>query len=137
MDYRNCKVGQYHDFKVLASPYMNGSVEQVEVCKMCKERKVYTFTPDGKMINEHEYFLDHIRAFAQPILDDPGMMDVIRECNPIGLARMEKLAKEQENSEAFQADISDRFKFAMKKALNNEGWTDKTKDGIDRSSSEK
>lgn len=137
MNYINCSVGRYHNFRVNESLYKNGGTVQVETCAYCREQKRYGFRPDGEMENSRQYFLDHIRAFAQESSQDVGMQAAFLYCNPNGVARLAKDRKIEEKSIEFQAEMKDRFRFVIKKALNNEGWKDKTADGIDRSSSEK
>ncbi len=138
MDYKNCKKGVYHWFIVKSSPYTGSSLKQVEKCKFCGETKTYSFLPNGKMKEEREYFLDHIRAFAQPIQEDSGMLEAFKFCNPKAAKRLEQQRIEGRAHEFFKQEMSEKFKWAMKRALNNEGWTDKgDQDGINRSSSEK
>lgn len=138
MDYKNCKKGVYHWFTVKSSPYTGSSTKQIERCKFCGDTKTYTFLPNGKMKEEREYFLDHIRAFAQPIQEDPGMLAAFLHCNPKAAERLKKQKTDDERSAWFKQEMSEKFKWAMQRALNNEGWTDKgDQDGINRSSSEK
>lgn len=115
MDYKNCKVGKYHRFLVIAGPYSAiQNDKQIEVCEYCKEKKAYAFTPDGKMADDHQYFLDHIRAFAQP-----SMGDVYYEVNPGMLLKFEKEAKAEKAKEAKEEERKEHFKFAIKRALDD------------------
>lgn len=107
-NFRNCAAGKYHWFKVLNT---NPST-QLEVCKYCGERKVYRFTADGKLVNEQQYFLDHIRAFAQPY-----MGEVYYDCNPGMLLKFTNEANEQKKAEVRSQDMTEKLKFAMKRAF--------------------
>lgn len=131
-DYRNCFAGVYHLFTVLSGPDKDGSKVQSERCKYCGKVEDYTFEPDGRMTDSRKYFLDHIRAFAQPIEDDPGMMAAFLHCNPNAAARLAKEKADKDKSETFQNEMTEKFHWAMKRALDNQGW----KDGS-RSSDEK
>lgn len=112
MEYKNCPTAKYHWFIVLSGPYSREYSEtQVEVCKFCKVRKAYAFRPDGKMVDDHQYFLDHIRAFAQP-----SMGEVYYECNPGMLMKFQNEARAEKKKEERDADLSDKFKFALKRA---------------------
>lgn len=117
--YENCKVAKYHDFKVLQSPYFIPDAPQIEVCKYCHTRKKYKFTPEGRMVDEHAYFLDHIRAFAQPSSGDVEMMKVYTFCNPMKVKQDAEEALKEEKKAEFFAENDERFKFAIKKALEN------------------
>lgn len=113
MNYKNCPTGQYHWFIVLSGPYSKVHTdEQIEVCKYCKARKAYAFKPDGKMVDDHQYFLDHIRAFAQP-----SMGDVYYDCNPGMLLKFTNEAKAEKKKEEKEEMRKDHFKFAMKRAF--------------------
>lgn len=136
MDYRNCTAGVYHSFTVIDSPYTNGAKVQREKCQYCGKAEEYTFTPDGKMTDERQYFLDHIRAFAQPVEDDLGMMEAFLACNPNAAARMTRDAAQEKKSEDHQAELTELFHWSMKRALDDKGWEYK-KDGVDYSSKEK
>ena len=136
MDYRNCLVGVYHLFTVLDSPYKNGAKTQKEKCQYCGKDVEYFFSSDGKMMEERQYFLDHIRAFAQPIKEDPGMMAAFLVCNPKAAARLEADKKANKRSAEFQGEMTEMFRWAAKRALNDEGWKHK-KGGVDYSSNEK
>lgn len=149
MSYQNCKVDRYHNITVLSSPWGGRDVggnwqenlstadKQIEKCKGCGELLVYHYKPNGSMTEERQYFLDHIRDFAQNDTGDSGMQVVFDYCKPELKQRFMKLAAEKVKSDEFQADMEDRFQWALKRALNNEGWKMKTKDGFDRSSREK
>lgn len=133
MSYANCNVGRYHDFTVIASPYEERragafySVSQVERCKLCNTTESYAI----EELNSRRYFLNHIRDFAQPNTDDKEMQAAFEYCKSGIAERLAKEASDEKKSEAFKEEMSDKFRWSMKKALNNEGW----KDG-DRSSSE-
>jgi hypothetical protein len=71
--YINCKVGRYHWFKVISSD----NLAQHEVCKFCHLKQSYGFKSDGTMVDSQKYFMDHIRAFAQP-----SMGEVYYDINP-------------------------------------------------------
>lgn len=103
-NYRNCLVGGYHDYKVLAS---NEGV-QMEVCRYCKVEK------DFSKMSEREYFLEHIRAFAQP------SMACYYDINPNAMAKAMIETKEQKKFDARQGDLKEKFHFAIKRALKNE-----------------
>lgn len=133
MSYQNCSVGRYHDFTVVASPYSERkstallSPTQVERCKLCNETMSYTI----EELNSRRYFLNHIRDFAQPDTDDKDMQAAFDYCKPQASQRLVNEAKERQASTDLQTELSDKFHWTMKRALNNQGW----KDG-DRSSSE-
>ncbi len=136
MIFENCKVDRYHDFTVFSSPYKENGTNQVETCKLCGEMKKYTFNAKGQMRNERQYFLDHIRAFAQHDTDDKEMTKAFNYCNPVAAAKFAAEALAGRKSEDFRSEMSDKFKWAIKRAMNNQGWTDNSH-GFDRSSSEK
>lgn len=111
-DYKNCPTGKYHAFKVLRSPYVNpNEVAQQEQCKYCKVIKVYHFKPNGKMIEEEAYLLDHIREFAQPF------MSCYYDINPGAMFEFITEEQKKRKSEEFQGEQSEKFKFAIKQAL--------------------
>ena len=114
-DYKNCPVGKYHDFKVLRTPYeipgAKHSPKQVEQCRMCHKTVEYLIQEDGKMVDDRQYFLDHIRAFAQP------SMVCYYELHPTAAFRFAEEAKAVKKSEEFQETKSEEFKAAIKKAL--------------------
>lgn len=115
-DFKNCPIARYCDFKVLASPYKNQRQDskQVEVCRHCKRRVEYTFNEKGQLTDDRAYFTDHIRAFAQPT------MACYYDINPKATLMFEAEVKDQKRSEELQADLSDKFKFAVKRALNDQ-----------------
>lgn len=135
MEYKNCKIARYHEMVIVASPYRGDiTTRQKERCSKCGQDFAYDFTPDGQMKDSHQYFLDHIRYFAQPIEEDEGMMAAFLFCNPKAAKRFEEASKADKKHEWFQQEMQDKFRWAIKKALNNEGWKDKGDfDGIDRS----
>lgn len=107
--YKTCPVGVYHDFKVeLLVSDENG---QVETCRHCHVKKIYKFRPDGQLVENEQYFRDHIRAFAQP------GMPVYNDIFPDFEAKLEQEAKRKKVSEMYQGNLSDRFKFEIKKIL--------------------
>jgi hypothetical protein len=118
MDYRNCPVAKYHDFQVITGPYMLSNVSpiQVEVCRRCKKREEYSFKTDGKMVDEHKYFLDHIRAFAQPA-GGPEMAAVYYDVNPDMLLKFEKEEKDKKVMADRHGELGEKFRFALGRAL--------------------
>lgn len=143
MSYENCTTGKYHDFTVVASPFSERrentlvSEQQIERCKLCGERTAYGFDGAGRMKDSRQYFLDHIRVFAQNGTKDVEMQKAFEYCNPKAFQKFAKEAEDKQKSDDFQQLMKEKFHWAMKRALNNEGWVDKGKDGIDRSSREK
>ena len=134
MTYQNCPVGRYHDFTVIASPYAERkksalfSVTHIERCKLCNQSESYTVAE----LNSRRYFLNHIRDFAQPGTDDAEMQKAFDYCKPKAAQRFTKEAEDKKKLEDKNAERSDKFKFAIKRALNNESW-----DGIDKSSKDR
>lgn len=122
--YRNCPVAKYHFFNVLSAPYLvagqfvdrnaNHADIQVEVCKHCGVRKEYHFNDEGQMVEDHQYFLDHIRAFVQP-----SMGEVYFDIYPEARMRMALEAKAQKAMQEKHEGLSDKFKFAIKRALDD------------------
>lgn len=115
--YVNCPVAKYHDFKVMSDPYgltKTFSKEQKEYCRACKKMVSYKFASDGKMVEEHQYWLDHIRFFAQP-----SMGEVYFEINPGMRAKFSLEERENKAHEDKQAELSDKFRFALKRALDD------------------
>jgi hypothetical protein len=112
--YINCPKLRYHDFKVLSSPYLAESLDtnQRERCKGCGVIKSYSFKPDGKMTNENEYFMDHIRAFAQP-----AMGDVYYDCNPGAVLKFKKEEKEEKAKIEKEEVRKEHLVYALKRAF--------------------
>lgn len=142
MDYKNCPNAVYHTMTTKATPYEHvtalSSTTQVEVCTSCNKVFSYHYLPNGEMADSRQYFLDHIRYFAQPIEEDPAMMAVFLHCNPGAAKRFEDAAIADKKHEFFQKEMDEKFRWAIKKALNNEGWVDKGDlDGRNRSSRER
>lgn len=107
--YRNCPVGKYHNFKVEIE--LSDENAQVETCRFCNVRKAYKFNAKGQLVDNEQYFKDHIRFFAQP------SQAVYYDINPDAEEALRMEAKKKELFDARQADRSDRFKHAIKKAL--------------------
>lgn len=114
MNYANCPVAKYHNFRVLASPYLpeKQATKQIEQCRACGKREEYSYKPDGKMVNERKYFLDHIRAFAQPF-----MGEVYWECNPGAFEKFTAKEAEDKKREIKNLERDEHFKFAIKRAF--------------------
>lgn len=109
--YRNCPVGRYHNFKVLTEG-VDGN-EQVEVCRYCGVKKIYKFTREGQLVNQEQYLRDHIRFFAQP------SQTIYYDIHPDAASKFLVQDKKKKKSEEFQADMSDKFKYAVKKAFDD------------------
>lgn len=104
---RNCEVGRYHDFKVL----VEGPPVQREVCRHCKTVKEYKFTEDGRLVDDEQYFKDHIRAFAQP------NMKVFHDIYPEAEAKFIKQEADKKLMEDFIANRKERFFWEIEKIL--------------------
>lgn len=132
-NYVNCPKDKYHDYKVLRSPYTSNSSMQIEVCKLCGLESRYKFKKDGRMVNERQYFLDHIRAFAQQSTTDLAMDAAWVYCNPRTVRRLLEEKEKESKSAVLQAELTEKHKFFWQKALNRENWKDIGSDGVDRS----
>lgn len=145
MEYVNCSKAVYHNFdrvngvsSIITSPHRDGTMAQKERCNACGEVFVYMFLPNGQMADSRRYFLDHIRYFAQPIEEDPGMMAAFLHCNPKAAKRFADAEVADKKHEWFQKEMDEKFRWAIKRAMENKGWVDSgTLDGINRSSSTK
>jgi len=124
LGYKNCAFGDYHDFEViysrirpLSKPMQAGeAADQVEVCRFCKKQVVYKVSADGKTTDDHQYFLDHIRAFAQVGFGDQ-LAKVFYECNPGAAAELKKEQKSEKKQEEKHAELGDKLRFALKRAF--------------------
>lgn len=123
MDYKNCPTARYHEMKVVSSPYPEGKIfspQQIERCTKCGERKTYIIRPDGQMENSRQYFLDHIRVFAQPIEQDPAMLEVFLFCNPGAAKRLKEAELSGKKHEWFREEQREKFRWALKKMFAGE-----------------
>lgn len=117
--YINCPIREYHYFKVLSGPYMGGGTgeTQKEVCRFCGVKKEYAFRLDGEMVDQRAYFLDHIRAFAQPSTEDLAMAEVYYHCNPGMKEKFIKEAVQAKKQEDKNLELTDKYRFAIGRAL--------------------
>lgn len=134
MDYRNCPVDQFHDYKVLRSPYLTDSAIQVEVCKLCGLESTYKFHDDGRMKNERQYFLDHIRACAQQSDTDLAMDACWVYCNPKLVKKLLEEKAQAKKSADFQKEMKETYDWAVKRAVDRKGWKHTGSDGVERNS---
>lgn len=107
--YRNCEVGKYHNFKVEMG--LSDENAQVETCRFCNVRKVYKFNDKGQLVDNEQYFKDHIRFFAQPT------QAVYFDINPDAAEAFKMEAQKKALFDKRQELYSDKFKHAIKKAL--------------------
>lgn len=85
------------------------------------------------MKNERQYFLDHIRAFAQQSSSDLAMDAAWVYCNPRTVKRLLEQKEQEKKSNILQAEMKEKHKFFWQRALERKNWKDIGSDGIDRS----
>lgn len=107
--FQTCPIAKYHWFKVLSTDECG----QSEICKFCGKRELYRFRTDGQLVDTQKYFDDHIRAFAQP------SMPVYYDIYPEDKLKFEQQKIAEKRREDKNAELSDKFQFAIKRALDN------------------